>query len=405
MRRGLSSVVALVAALALVVALPAHAAAPAPCGTATNGVYLATAFAVAERIAANERAGAAVSLARRTIAADSVLATALARGDLATIHSELLVLLFNHQHIVRIRVLRGTQVVADIGGRNVLAPVSGTLRAGGKAVGTFEFSIQDDLGYQLLAQRLVGAATVMTYQGQTVLANLDVGHAALPARGSVRIGGVTYLVASLDTGRFPAGTLHIALLFRAPVAALASASCRQVRADVLGAIAEHVYGEAVAGPGVDVARTAVEADGTLAAALSAGDLAAARAAAPALLTAAHVSRLQVLVGSRVIADVGTRAPLVAPVPIPVADASGRAVGTVLISIQSVSGLYTVTSYLTGAYVLIRDGAQQLAGQRRGPAMLPASGPLDYAGSHFNVFSFTGTLFPAGSVSINLLVRD
>jgi hypothetical protein len=401
-RRLVPALAALAAALAL--AVPSHAA-PVPCGAATDGVYLATSFAVARRIAANERAGAAVSLARRTISADAVLAGALARGDLATIHSELLVLLFNHEHIVRIRVLRARQVVADIGGPNVLAPTSGTLRVAGKVVGSFEFSIQDDLGYELLAQRLAGAATVITYQGQIVLASLATGRTALPQRGSVTVAGVTYLVGSLETGRFPSGTLHIALLFRKPVAALASATCEQVRADVLGAIAERVYGEAIAGPGVDVARTAVAADGALATALAAGNLAAVRAAAPDLLRSARVSRLQVLTGSRVVADVGTRAPLVAPVPIGVSDASGRDVGTVLVSIQSVAGLYTVTSYLTQAYVLVRDSSHQLAGQRRGPATLPASGPIDYAGGHFSVFSFAGTLFPAGALTIHLLVRD
>jgi len=394
----------------LALAAPGNAA-PSACGAATDGLYLATAFAVAQRIAADERSGGAVSLAQRTISSDAVLAGALARGDLATVHSELIVLLYNHEHIVRIRLLRAGQVVADIGGANVLAPVSGTLAVAGKVVGTFQFSIQDDLGYQLLAQRLVGAATVMTYQGQTVLANVATGRTTLPQRGSVTIAGVTYLVASLQTGRFPTGTLQIALLFRAPVAALASATCPQVRADVLGAIAERVYGEAIAGPGIAVARTAVAADGALATALAAGDLAAVRAAAPALLRTAHVSRLQLLIGSRVVADVGTRAALVAPVPIGVSDASGRDVGTVLVSIQSVAGLCTVTSYLTQAYVLARDyvlareGSHQLAGQRRGPATLPASGPLDYAGGHFSVFSFTGMLFPTGTLTIHLLVRD
>lgn len=175
---------------------------------------------------------------------------------------------------------------------------------------------------------------------------------------------------------------------------------------MLGAITERVYNEAVAGPGVTVARAAVAQASSLAAALAAGDGAAVRAAAPALLDAAHVSRLQVIdVHGRVLADVGTRAPLVAPVPIAVIDAAGQDVGTVLISIQSVSGLYTLTSYLTQAFLLVRQGSHQLVGQRRGPATLPASGPLSYAGARFSVFSFQGTRFPSGTLSFDLLVRD
>ena len=400
-------IAAALAAIAVAAAVAGNATAAAvakPCAAATNGVYLDTDLAVAQRIAADERSGAAVSHALHTIASDRVLASAVARDDLAAIRSELIVLLYNHEHIVRISVLRGGVVIEDVGGANVLAPSSGTLRVGGREVGTFEFSIQDDLGYQLLAQRLVGADTVIRYQGQTVLEDVAAGSMALPLRGTVRIGGSAYLVATIRTGRFPTGTLHISLLVPVPVAALARQPCGAVRTDALGAIAEHVYNEAIAGPGVTVARKAIAAAGTLTAAVVAHDDAAVRRDAPALLANAHVSRLAVLIGDRVVADFGSSMPLVAPVPVALTDASGTDVGTVLISIQSVSGFYTVTSYLTGAFVLVRQGAQQLAGQRRGPASLPASGPLDYDGAHFDVFSFEGTRFPTGTLTIYLLVR-
>jgi len=395
-----TSLVAL-AATVLAAATVAGASGTAACGAAADGVYLATDYGVAARIAANERSGSGVALAMRTIESDTVLAQAVAHGDLATIRSELIVLLYNHEHIVRIRVMRGRTVLDDIGGANVLAPVSGTLRVGGREVGTFQFSIQDDLGYQLLALRLVGADTVMRYQGRTVLANVAAGSRPLPAHGTVRIGATTYLVASIVTGRFPTGSLDITLLFPVPVAALAQQTCAQVRADVLGAVAEHVYNEAIAGPGVTVARNAIALASTLAGALELGDDATVRAAAPALLRAAHVSRLQVLSGQRVIADVGTRAPLVAPVPVPVTDAIGRDVGTVLLSIQSVSGLSQLTAYLTQSVVFVRQGSTQLAGPR-GPATLPASGPLSYGGAHFNVFSYEATRFPTGTLTVYVL---
>ena len=123
------------------------------CGAATDATYLSTAYAVAVRIRDGERSGAAVRRDVRTIEADRVLANAVAAGDAATVHSEVLALVFNHQHIVRLRVLRNGQVLDDVGGPRVLAPVTGSLRVGGRTVGTFVMSIQDDLGYQKLADR------------------------------------------------------------------------------------------------------------------------------------------------------------------------------------------------------------------------------------------------------------
>src|ERR1700722_12976316 len=97
-------IAAIFAAIAVAVAVTGNAtAAPGakPCAAATNGVYLDTDLAVAQRIAADERSGAAVSAPLHTIAPDRVLSSAVARDDLAAIRSELIVLLYNHEHIVR----------------------------------------------------------------------------------------------------------------------------------------------------------------------------------------------------------------------------------------------------------------------------------------------------------------
>jgi len=286
----------------------------------------------------------------------------------------------------------------------VLAPVAGQLRAGGRSVGTFLFSIQDDLGYQLLAQRLVGADTVIGYEGRTLLANIDTASARLPARGAVRIAGRDYLVATISTGRFPTGTLAIALLVARPSAALAREPCPAVRADALGAIARRVYEEAIHGPAAGIARAAIGASAALPSAIDAKSSSSVAFAARALIATAHASRLQVLVGRRVIADVGSRAALLAPISVAVADGSGRQIATVLLSIQSVGGFDEVASSLTAADVLVREGDRQLAGRRRGPATLPAHGPLDYAGAPFEVSSFAGALFPRGALTVYVLVR-
>ena len=165
-----------------------------PCAARTDATVRASNYLVARRLRDEERAGPTVDRARHSIESDRTLAAAVAAGDGAAARQEALVLLFNHEHIVRLRVRRGRQVLADVGGRLVLTPVIATLRAGGRIVGTVEFSVQDDMGYRLLAARLVGLRTVMRFQGATVMADIGVGDRALPRTGTVRVGHVRYLV-------------------------------------------------------------------------------------------------------------------------------------------------------------------------------------------------------------------
>jgi hypothetical protein len=64
----------------------------------------------------------------------------------------------------------------------------------------------------------------------------------------------------------------------------------------------------------------------------------------------------------------------------------------------------VSSYLTRADVLVRDGARQLAGRVTGPAALPPSGPLSWNGRRYYVASFDATVFPAGRVTVYALAQ-
>jgi hypothetical protein len=381
----------------------AAAAPESPCGAATDATYLSSAFAVALRISAGERNGTAVRRGVRTIEADRVLANAVATDDLATVHSEVLALVYNHQHIVRLRVLRNGRLLDDYGGPLVLAPVTGSLRVGGAVVGTFVMSIQDDLGYQKLAERLIGAHTVMRYQGQTVMRDIAVAAAPLPARGTVVVGGVPYLVGSFDIGRFPAGTLRVSILLHRPAAALARSSCAQVGADVLAAIAERAYDEAESGQSfVGPPLTALARASALTAALAAGDDAGAAQIVKAMIAAGGFARLRVVAGGRVIADVGVSIPLLAPLTRPLVDAGGRVVGHAVFAVQNAHGYADLTHALERVPVLVRAGTQQLAGTFAGPATLPSSGPISYLGVRYVVGSFTGVRFPSGRVRIYVL---
>ena len=400
------SVAAIVAIVVLVIlGASGGAAAEAPCGPRTDGVYLATARTVATRIRDEELAGATVLRALRTISSDRALASAVAAGDLPAVHRELLAILFNHQHIVRLRVLRAGRVLDDVGGPLVLSPVSGRLRSHGRDVGTFAFSVQDDMGYRLLAARLVGARTVMRYGSETVMANIGVGSAALRDGGVVRVAGTAYLIGSLDIGRFPTGTLRVALLVPRPRAALSHVSCAQVRTDVLGGVARRVYDESLTGPAITSALGGVRHDRTLAAALARGDRATARHEVEKLFNKVHLVRLQVSSSGGVVADLGTRQPLVAPVTMAIVDGSGARVGAAAMAVQSVGGFVGVSSYLTQARVLARDEGHQLGGRIAGPATLPASGAVAYAGARYYVSSFSGTLFGGGAMTVYTLARD
>ncbi len=390
-----------VAAIAAAVALfslgaPAASAARAgaPCGAATNATYLGTAFAVARQISAGESAGAEVTRAVQTIEADETLANAVAGDDLAVVRSEVHALVFNHEHIVRLRVLRDGRVLDDLGGPLVLAPVSGPLTVNGRAVGTFVMSIQDDSGYEKLAERLVGAHVVVRYHGQTVLSDIAVGSAALPQRGTVVIADATYLVASFKVARFPAGELDVSLLLAQPPAALAGHSCAQVSAGVLADVAQRVYGEAITSPWwVGGALASLARTTTLASAVAAGDDAGVAQIVTSMFAAGGFEGLDVLVGGRVIAGAGGSVPLVAPVTRPLVNASGAVVGQAVFAVETATGYADLAHAFLGAPVLVRAAGLQLAGSFAGPSTLPSSGLVTYDGVRYAVASFAATEFP------------
>ena len=359
-------------------------------------------FRVARRIRDEELVGLTVSRAMRTISGDRALARAVAAGDLAGIHQQIGVLLYNHEHVVRIRVLSATgAVLVDVGGSKVLSPRRGTLRLGGRVVGAFLFSVQDDNGYRLLVKRLVGADTVIRNgHGHTVMSNIAVGHRPLPTIGFATVSGRRYLVTTIAARRFPAGRLLISLLFPSPPASLRALSCAQIRADVAGAIARRVFLEARTGPGAVIARAAVHASLILPAAVAAGNVVEIRHSAQRLRQAAHIARVRVLApDGSVIVDVGNRQPLIEPNGVALRDGAGVLIARVAVSVQSVHGFIGVAGYLTRTLLLVRDGARQVGGPVAGPSSLPTTGPVTYAGLRYHVASFTGALYPSGRATV------
>jgi len=401
---------AAVAAIAVLLALGASSgtAAELPCGAAADHAWVDAHLRVARRIRDEELGGLTVGRAMRTISGDRALARAAAADDIAGIHRQIGVLLYNHEHVVRIRVLSATgAVLVDVGGSKVLSPRRGTLRLGARVVGSFLFSVQDDNGYRLLVERLDGAYTVMRgARGKTVMSDIAVGRRALPTLGAVTVGGRQYLVTTIEAQRFPSGPLRMSLLFPRPPSSTRLLSCAQIRANVAGTVARRVFLEARTGPAAVIARGAVRASVILPAAVAAGNLREVRRSAQRLRAAAHIARMRVLApDGSVIADVGDREPLIEPNRVSLHDVAGALIGRVVVSVQSVHGFIGVAGYLTRALLLVREGTRQLGGPVAGPPTLPASGPITYAGTRYHVASFTAGLYPSGEATVYSLSPD
>jgi len=395
-----AAIAAIVALLALGAAAGGRAA--TGCGAATDRVYMTTAFTVARGISVGERLGEGVTRAVATVQGDTALANAVAADDVAAVTSQVRALVYNHEHIVRLRVLRDGVVLDDLGGPLVLSPVRGALRLRGSTVGTFELSVQDDAGYRKLAERLTGARVVIRHRGATIMSDIAAGPGPLPARGTITLGGVRYLVASFADGRFPSGTLRIWLLYAAPPATLARRSCAQVSADVLAGVARRAYDESLSGPPVLPALETLTLDQALPQELAAGEYAGVPQVVAGLVAGGGFARLRVFAAGRLVGDAGGSTPAIAPLRRSIRDAAGRVVGTALFAVQSAHDYWILARALTGVPVLVRAGARRLAGSFPGPSTMPASGPLRYRGARYTVASFDGVEFPSGRIEIYVL---
>jgi hypothetical protein len=183
------------------------------CGATPRDTLVNTLAGVARVIYAGEAGSRAQTQVRRVqrdpallraVAARDPEATRLAIGKLLT------------EHIVRLRVSVGGRLLRDVGGPDVLAPVSGVLRAGGRTIGTFVLSIQDDEGYLRLVRRL-GGMRVLMYAGQKLVKNsLGPAPGAVAETGSYTYRGGLFRTFTLHASAFPSGPLLIRVLVPIP---------------------------------------------------------------------------------------------------------------------------------------------------------------------------------------------
>jgi hypothetical protein len=211
------------------------------CGAKAAETLARTAGLVATRIYAQELASAEVSKDKRQVESYGPLLSALEGGNRAAISEAVTSLVYSHTHVVRLRVIRGTHVLADVGGPQILAPVGGTLQRNGRTLGRYVLSVQDDLGYVKLVSRFIGVPLMLSAGSHALsIEGADSpGAAAIPTHGAVSYRGKSYQAFSFPAQAFPSGALRISLLVPVP-GSLSRQSCSAIKAAELGRVAERV---------------------------------------------------------------------------------------------------------------------------------------------------------------------
>ncbi|MGH2865828.1 MAG: hypothetical protein ACRDJX_11360 [Solirubrobacteraceae bacterium] len=216
-------------------------AAPGHCGTASAATIASVDDAVAQGIYEGELRSREVSADDAHVTGSLALLNALEGDDAAAVYSAVHAIVYTpHWHIVRLRVLKAGHVIADVGGPDVIAPVSGVLRHDGKVVGSYVMSVQDDLGYEKLVTRLIGVPIDLYRSGSLLMGTLQPAPPQLSEGSTVSVSGVSYRIQLLSAKAFPSGTLRIALAIPTPARSVTTASCSAVRLAAWGSVAIHI---------------------------------------------------------------------------------------------------------------------------------------------------------------------
>ena len=146
---------------------------PSPCGQASASTIGDVDATAAQRIYAGELHGSEVSADIAQITGSQALLSALARKEPAAVYAAVHAIVYTpHWHIVRLRVVSAGRVIADVGGPDVIAPVSGSLSFRGRTVGSYVMSVQDDAGYVKLVSRFIGVPIDLYRNGAFLMGTL-----------------------------------------------------------------------------------------------------------------------------------------------------------------------------------------------------------------------------------------
>ncbi|MCW3018790.1 MAG: hypothetical protein JWN10_1098 [Solirubrobacterales bacterium] len=221
----------------------ATTSAKASCGPAAPETLAQTVGWVAKQIYYGEVSSSRTVADRHQVESYAPLLRAVAGDQQAATKAAVTKLVYSHTHIVRLRVIRGSKLLADVGGPYVLAPLGGTLRLHGRVVGHYLLSVQDDLGYVKIETHFIGAPLVLRIGARTVPVEglLAPGPAVIPEHGPIAYRHVIYQAYSFDASAFPSGPLRISVLVPLP-AGLAQKSCTIIKNSELAVVARRVFG-------------------------------------------------------------------------------------------------------------------------------------------------------------------
>jgi hypothetical protein len=306
-------------------------------------------------------------------------------------------------HLRNLRVIRGRQVLADLGAPDALAPVRGTLRgAHGRPIGSFLTSVWSD--YTFLAQ--TGAITegvlALRAGGQSIGGSFALPPGELATQGAVIANGVDYQYTSFPGEIFPAGKLRVYLLM--PVASTARFCGRTGQDTVvktISRVAALIYaGET--GPQALIQVHRVQRNVALLQAVARRDRAATRRAIVGLLNQ-HIVRLRVIAGGHLLGDVG--GPFVLAPKTATLQLGGVTIGNFVLSIQDDLGYLLLAHRLAGLEVIMHRGRRVVMSSLGGAAPSPASfeASYRYRGRKYRVFTVHATAFPSGPLRITVLM--
>ncbi len=234
---------ALLAALAVAVAAPVAAGqASAACGASTVATLATVDAMVATNIDHGELGGSETEIDLGHVASAPALLGAVAADDVSATLTAVKQIVYHHfWHIVRLRVLDTSgRVLADVGGPDVIAPVTGVLRSAGSVIGSFVMSVQDDVGFAKLERRAIGDPIGIYVNGARVTELGGAFPKSQPSGASVKLSGVLYSTDTLAFGAFPNGTLDAVIALSTPSATLKGESCTAVGAAEIGRVAERL---------------------------------------------------------------------------------------------------------------------------------------------------------------------
>jgi hypothetical protein len=346
---------------------------------------------------ASERTRSALSFIARSIP----LRTAVERGDPQAAHAAAQALIATG-HMTNLRVLRGGQVLADVGAPGALAPLRGAItRASGAPIGAFVASVWADDGFMQEASGIAEGLTALRQNGRNIAGSFALGTDEPPPRGTLTARGAVYAYTSFPVAAYPAGQLRVYLLKSiASIAPMCGKTSQDTLVNTLSRVARLIYTSEEGAHALTQVRR-VQRYQPLLRAVAARDPAATRRAVEHLLHE-HVVRLRVSAGGRLLSDVGgpyVLAPVHAPLHL-----NGRRIGDIELSIQDDEGYKRLAGRLAGLDVLMYMGSRLVKNSLGpSPGSVPSSGTYRYRGRTFRIYTLHARAFPSGPLRIAVLI--